>query len=60
MSVQSHIEELQRRHAALKRELEEALQHQSVDDSLIADLKRKKLLLKDEISKLASSPEVLH
>jgi hypothetical protein len=60
MSVQSHIEELQRRHAALKRELEEALQHPSVDDSLIADLKRKKLLLKDEISKLASSPEVLH
>ena len=47
MSVQSHIEELQRRHAALKRELEEALQHPSVDDSLIADLKRKKLLLKE-------------
>jgi hypothetical protein len=60
MSVQSHIEELQRRHAALERELEEAFQHPSVDDAQIADLKRKKLLLKDEISKLATSPEVLH
>lgn len=60
MSVQSHIEELQRRHAALEREIEEAIMHPSVDDVQIADLKRKKLLLKDEISKLASHPEVLH
>lgn len=60
MSVQTHIEELQRRHAALEKQLEEASQHPSVDDTMISELKRRKLLLKDEISKLNGSKEVLH
>ena len=60
MTVQTHIDELRRRHAALEKELEDAVQHPSVDDGLITDLKRRKLLLKDEIEKLNTSPEVLH
>ena len=47
MSVQSHIAELERRHAALERELDEANQHPSVDGTTLRELKRQKLALKD-------------
>lgn len=60
MSVQSHIEELERRHAQLKREIEEATQHPSVDAVALTELKRQKLALKDEIHKLESDAKVLH
>lgn len=60
MSVQSHIAELERRHAALERELDEANQHPSVDVVALTELKRQKLALKDEILKLSSDTKVLH
>jgi len=60
MSVQSHIEELERRHAALERELDEAVHHPSVDGVTLTELKRQKLALKDEILKLSSDEKVLH
>lgn len=52
MSMQSHLAELERKHQALKRQLEDALAHPSTDDLTIADLKRRKLLVKDEITRL--------
>lgn len=52
MSIQSHIAELERRHAALERQLEEAAQHPSVDPIQVKELKRRKLHLKDEIARL--------
>ncbi|NBN65273.1 DUF465 domain-containing protein [Microvirga tunisiensis] len=52
MSMQSHIAELERRHAALERQIEDALLHPSVDSLQVADMKRRKLRLKDEIQKL--------
>jgi hypothetical protein len=52
MSTQSHLAELERRHASLEHEIQEALQHPSIDDLVLADLKRRKLLLKDEITRL--------
>ncbi|SON57205.1 hypothetical protein HDIA_3664 [Hartmannibacter diazotrophicus] len=58
MSLQSHIEELERRHAALERQLEDVVHHPSVDEVKIRDLKRRKLHLKDEISKLLSGVSV--
>lgn len=52
MSLQMHLTELERRHEALDREIRDALLHPSTDDLRIAELKRRKLRLKDELSKL--------
>lgn len=59
MSMESHIAELQRRHAALDREIHDALAHPSVDDLQVTELKRKKLALKEEIERL-KAPPALH
>jgi len=52
MSIQSHLAELERRHQALEEEITEALAHPSTDDLKIAELKRRKLQVKDEIARL--------
>lgn len=52
MSLASHLDELQRRHGDIERQLDDAMNHPSVDDLEIISLKRRKLALKDEIEKL--------
>lgn len=52
MSVESHLAELERRHEALKREIQEAQTHPGFDELEIIALKRRKLHIKDEIAKL--------
>jgi hypothetical protein len=52
MSMQSHLAELERKHQALEDEIAEAMNHPSTDDLKIAELKRRKLLVKDEIERL--------
>ena len=52
MSIQSHLAELERKHQALETELADAQAHPSVDDTTIAELKRRKLQVKDEIARL--------
>ncbi|HTH35909.1 MAG TPA: DUF465 domain-containing protein [Xanthobacteraceae bacterium] len=52
MAIESHLAELERRHQALEQEITEAMTHPSTDDLEIAQLKRKKLHVKDEIAKL--------
>ncbi len=52
MSLQSHLAELERRHMSLQREIEKEELHPSVDELKLHELKRRKLLLKDEITKL--------
>jgi hypothetical protein len=52
MSMQSHLAELEKRHQALEDEITECLAHPAVDDLKIVELKRKKLLIKDEIIRL--------
>jgi len=52
MAIESHLAELERRHQALEQEITEAMTHPSMDDLEIAQLKRKKLHVKDEIAKL--------
>jgi hypothetical protein len=52
MGVESHLAELERRHQALEKELEEAHHHPGADALELADLKKRKLQLKDEISRL--------
>jgi hypothetical protein len=52
MAIESHLAELERKHQALELEISEALTHPSADDLQIAELKRKKLHVKDEIARL--------
>ena len=52
MAIESHLAELERRHQTLQQEIEEALTHPSMDNLQIAELKRKKLHVKDEIARL--------
>ena len=52
MSLQAHIGELHAKHKALEAELAEAMYHPASTDAEIAALKRKKLRLKDEITRL--------
>jgi hypothetical protein len=52
MSIESHLAQLERRHADLEKKLDEATKHPSTDTLEVADLKRRKLLLKDEITRL--------
>ena len=52
MSIEAHLAELERRHRALEAEIDEARNHPSIDDLALAQLKRRKLLVKDEIARL--------
>ncbi|MFG1429137.1 YdcH family protein [Roseixanthobacter glucoisosaccharinicivorans] len=58
MSVQSHLEELKRRHAALQMAIERELNHASSDPLRVVELKRRKLLLKDQIARLRGEATV--
>jgi hypothetical protein len=58
MSIQAHLAELEKRHQALEEELNEALAHPSIDDLQIAELKRRKLQVKDEIARLRQDASV--
>ncbi|QIG46887.1 DUF465 domain-containing protein [Nordella sp. HKS 07] len=53
MSVQAHLGELAAKHKALEAELEDAMSHPATSDAEIAELKRKKLRIKDEMTKLS-------
>jgi hypothetical protein len=54
MSIQAHLAELEKRHRALEAEINDARAHPSIDDLQIVTLKRRKLLVKDEIARLQS------
>ncbi len=60
MTTKSHLEELERRHKALENEITQALAHSSTNDLTITELKRRKLLLKDEIERLRQSVSIPH
>jgi hypothetical protein len=55
MAIQAHLVELERKHKSLENELHEALIHLSTDDLQIAELKRRKLMVKDQIERLKQS-----
>ena len=52
MAIQAHLVELERKHKLLETELHEALLHLSTDDLEIVELKRRKLMVKDQIERL--------
>jgi hypothetical protein len=52
MALDAHLEELSERHRALDRKIEEEMGRPTADDLKIAELKRQKLRLRDEIERL--------
>lgn len=54
MTIEAHIETLEKKHGALEQELHSAMLHPSTDDIQIAELKRQKLKVKDQIERLRS------
>ena len=55
MAIQAHLVKLERKHEVLENELHDALKHLSTDDLQILELKRRKLVLKDEIERIRHS-----
>lgn len=60
MSLQTHLTQLARKHEALEREIHDATVRPSANDLRIAELKRRKLHLKDEINRLRTETDALH
>ncbi|MEM7724178.1 MAG: DUF465 domain-containing protein [Pseudomonadota bacterium] len=52
MSLSAHLQELKRKHAHLSDRVEEAQRSPAVDDLALRELKKEKLRLKEEISRL--------
>ena len=57
MTIQAHLVELERKHKSLEHELHEALVHLSTDDLQIVELKRRKLMVKDQIERLRQTAD---
>ncbi|MBO6866012.1 MAG: DUF465 domain-containing protein [Pseudomonadota bacterium] len=58
MSLSSHLQELKKKHRVLSDAVEEAQKSPGVDDLRVAQLKKQKLKLKEEITRL--SPQTMH
>jgi hypothetical protein len=54
MTIQSHLVELRRKHENLAEMVEKAQRSPGVDDLKIAELKKQKLKLKEEITRLSA------
>jgi hypothetical protein len=54
MTLQAHLGELISKHKALEKELADAIAHPASTDQEIAEIKRRKLKIKDEITRLES------
>ena len=52
MSLSSHLQELKRKHQSLSSAVEEAQRAPGVDDLHVAELKKQKLRIKEEIAKI--------
>jgi hypothetical protein len=55
MSLNSHLQELRKRHQHLSEAVEQAQRSPGTDDLVIADMKKQKLRLKEEIAKLTEA-----
>jgi hypothetical protein len=53
MSLTSHLQELRRKHEALSDRVEQAQRSPATDGLTIADMKKQKLRLKEEITRLS-------
>jgi hypothetical protein len=53
MSVSAHVQELRRKHASLSEQVDQAQRNPGSDQLEIATLKKQKLKLKEEITRLS-------
>jgi len=53
MNLSSHLQELRRKHQALSEQVEEAQRTPAADGLHIADLKKQKLRIKEQIERLS-------
>jgi len=58
MSRDTHLAALGQRHEALDKEIAKELAHPAKDELKLAEMKRRKLQLKDEIAKLQCDPVI--
>lgn len=58
MSIQEHLGDLKALHRELEEKIADALAHPSTDDTKIAELKRRKLQVKDEIARMQASASI--
>jgi hypothetical protein len=58
MATTTQLAELEQRHRMLEAEIAEAREHPSTDDFTLAELKRRKLQVKDEIARLRQETSV--
>ena len=58
MAVHARLETLEKKHGALEEELHLALNQPSCDDTIISEIKRRKLRVKDEIERLRTEMSV--
>ncbi len=54
MSLSSHLQELQKKHQSLSKAVEDAQRSPSTDDATITEMKKQKLKLKEEITRLSA------
>ncbi|MFT0893159.1 YdcH family protein [Pseudochelatococcus sp. G4_1912] len=52
MSIEGHLVELERRHEAIEREIKSYLASPATSSEEVSELKRRKLQLKDEITRI--------
>lgn len=55
MTVSSHIQQLRLKHQSLAAEVDDAQRNVGTDSLLIADLKKQKLRIKEEIERLEAT-----
>ncbi|MBZ9603575.1 MULTISPECIES: YdcH family protein [Phyllobacterium] len=55
MAIESHLETLERKHGALEKEISDALLSPASDDLTISNMKRRKLVLKEQIERLKAA-----
>jgi len=55
MTIEAHLATLEKKHVALEEELHAAVNRPSAEDQTIAEIKRRKLRIKDEIERLRTS-----
>ena len=56
MSLSSHLQELKKKHQTLSTAVEEMQRSPGVDDLHVAALKKQKLRIKEEITRLSGHP----
>jgi len=60
MTIASHLAELVEKHRALERSIEEEMSRPYADDVRVADMKKKKLKLKEEIERIRTETVSVH